>query len=315
MILKRIGILGIGGVGGYVGGLLAKVCGSSPEREIIFIARGLNAQAIKKNGLTILTDEGSEVIIPTIITDDPKQIGQLDLLICSTKSYDLKVALNQLEKCISSETYILPLLNGVDTASVVEGIFPNIKIIDGCIFIVSKLTEPGVIQVTGNNHSVFFGSSTTPETVLDELEDLFNKAGIKNKRSEDIQKAIWEKYTFIAPLASLTTYLDQTIGQILENELSKKLLVALMQEVCDLAIKQKIAIVPNIIERNLFSMTKMPYETTASMHRDVKSGKHSEYKSLNGFVVGLGNELNVPTPEFEKINKEFEIRFNNEILG
>lgn len=311
MKLKRIAILGIGGVGGYVGGLLAKIYGQSKDREMIFIARGENAKAIQENGLTIHTDQGREVVVPTIVSDNPAEIGPLDLLICATKSYDLPTALAALGDCISSETYVLPLLNGVDTASVLKTTLPNVQIIDGCIFIVSKLREPGVVEITGSNHSVFFGSSSVDESVLDELEQLFNVAGIKNKRSEDIQKAIWEKYTFIAPLASLTTYLDQTIGQILENEASKKLLVALMQEACDLALKQNITIVPNIIERNLSSMEKMPYETTASMHRDVQSGKESEYKSLNGYVVRLGKELNIPTPEFEKIYREFEIRFNN----
>ena len=36
----RIGILGLGGVGGYFGGLLAKAYAKSDSIEIIFIARG-----------------------------------------------------------------------------------------------------------------------------------------------------------------------------------------------------------------------------------------------------------------------------------
>jgi 2-dehydropantoate 2-reductase len=39
-MLTRIGILGLGGVGGYFGGLLAKAYAESDQFEIVFIARG-----------------------------------------------------------------------------------------------------------------------------------------------------------------------------------------------------------------------------------------------------------------------------------
>ena len=50
----RIGIVGIGGVGGYFGGKLAREYENSSEHEIIFIARGQHLNAIQKNGLQFL---------------------------------------------------------------------------------------------------------------------------------------------------------------------------------------------------------------------------------------------------------------------
>ncbi len=44
----RIGIIGIGGVGGYFGGKLAREYGQLGTYEIIFIARGEHLQEIKK---------------------------------------------------------------------------------------------------------------------------------------------------------------------------------------------------------------------------------------------------------------------------
>ena len=51
---KRIGILGLGGVGGYFGGLLAKAYFDSGTIEIVFIARGETKKAITANGLKIV---------------------------------------------------------------------------------------------------------------------------------------------------------------------------------------------------------------------------------------------------------------------
>ena len=54
----RIAVVGIGGVGGYFGGKLAREYASSGKHEIIFIARGEHLRAIQKNGLQLYTREG-----------------------------------------------------------------------------------------------------------------------------------------------------------------------------------------------------------------------------------------------------------------
>jgi len=52
----KIVIVGLGGVGGYYGGLLAKQYAGNPEIEIYFVARGAHLQKVKENGLTVITE-------------------------------------------------------------------------------------------------------------------------------------------------------------------------------------------------------------------------------------------------------------------
>jgi 2-dehydropantoate 2-reductase len=85
-MLTRIGILGLGGVGGYFGGLLAKAYAESDQFEIVFIARG-ETKKKSNSGLTIITDENEITVFPNIVSDDPLTIGKLDYLICATKTY------------------------------------------------------------------------------------------------------------------------------------------------------------------------------------------------------------------------------------
>ena len=47
----KIAIFGAGGVGGYLGGLLARA-----GHEVSFIARGEHLMAIRKNGLEVRSD-------------------------------------------------------------------------------------------------------------------------------------------------------------------------------------------------------------------------------------------------------------------
>ena len=55
----KIAIVGIGGVGGYYGGLLAKRYFDDENVEIVFIARGNHLEQIKKNGLSLITENGT----------------------------------------------------------------------------------------------------------------------------------------------------------------------------------------------------------------------------------------------------------------
>src|SRR3989344_4396093 len=106
----KIAIHGIGAVGGYFGGLLAEKYLNSEEIEIIFIARERSAKVINEKGLKIITPDSEKIIFPHLVTNNPEEIGQIDYLICSVKSYDLAESLIPLKDCIHSHTVILPLL-------------------------------------------------------------------------------------------------------------------------------------------------------------------------------------------------------------
>ena len=47
----KIAVVGIGGIGGYYGGLLAKKYSGSKDVEIVFVARGRHLDEIKARGL------------------------------------------------------------------------------------------------------------------------------------------------------------------------------------------------------------------------------------------------------------------------
>ncbi|MFX1466693.1 MAG: ketopantoate reductase family protein, partial [Promethearchaeota archaeon] len=111
----KIVIIGIGGVGGYYGGKLAQKYGSTGEHDIFFVARGEHLAEIRKNGLKVITqEEGEFTAIPTIATDDPKDLGLVDLVFFCVKTYDLETAAQQLIDNIHEKTVAITILNGVD---------------------------------------------------------------------------------------------------------------------------------------------------------------------------------------------------------
>ncbi|MFQ6603664.1 ketopantoate reductase family protein [Flavobacterium sp. C3NV] len=300
--MTRIGILGIGGVGGYFGGLLAKAYYKSDEIEVIFIARGETQKAIVESGLKIITDDSETVVYPKLVSNNPDEIGVLDYLICATKTYDIEESLLSLQQCISKETVILPLYNGVDAPERIQKIFPKNDILQGCVYIISMIFSPGTIRKIGFYEKLFFGSKTASVSKLNDLQDIFEKAKIESYLVENIEETVWEKFIFISALASVTSYLNQNIGQILSNPDAKAVYVELLKEI-ELVAKAKGLQLPyDIVNQTIIKLEKSPKEATSSMHRDYLAGNKIEATSLTKFVVEEGLKYGVKTPLYEKIS-------------
>ncbi len=297
----RIGILGIGGVGGYFGGMLAHKYFNSYSFEIIFIARNESEKIIKKNGLKIISSEGEKIVFPDEVTSDPSTVGPLDFLICCIKSYDLEPALISMKNSIGPSTIILPLLNGVDAGDRIQAIYKEAEVWQGCVYIVSQLESPAVVKINGKIHSLYFGSDSAKAEKLKYWLKIFSDARIEAFISENIELTTWEKFIFISPFASLTTYLDISIREIFNNNDYKETLIKLLNELYQIADARKIPFPENIIELTLTKMEKIPEGSISSMHRDFRKGSKTEIASLTEYIIRLGRQYRVATPTYTRV--------------
>jgi 2-dehydropantoate 2-reductase len=297
----RIGILGLGGVGGYFGGLLAKAYFDSEAIEIIFIARGETQKAIAQNGLKIISDTNQVIVFPNLVSNNPDQIGKLDYLICATKTYDIESSFESIKSCIGQNTIILPLYNGVDAEERIQTLFPENIVLQGCAYIVSMIVSRGVIRKLGHFEKLFFGSRTAPISKLDALQTVLKNAGIESYLSESIEETVWEKFIFISPLASATSYLNQNIGAVLNNPVNKAIYISLLNEISSVAAAKGLAMPDDIIAQTIAKLEKSPQDATSSMHRDFLANRNTEVASLTEYVVKEGLKYGIVTPTYQII--------------
>lgn len=306
----RIGILGLGGVGGYFGGLLAKVYTQSEAIEIVFIARGETQKAIVQNGLKIIcsasslslgSDESEMIVFPNLVSNDPEEIGKLDYLICATKTYDIESSFLSIKNCITPKTIILPLYNGVDATERIEKLFPENTVLQGCVYIVTMIVSPGVIRKIGPYEKLFFGSKTAPISKLNELQSIFEKAAIESYLVDTIEETVWEKFIFISALASATSYLNQNIGGILNIPANKEVYISLLNEITSVAFAKGLALPNDIVAQTIVKLEKSPQDATSSMHRDLLAGRNTEVVSLTKYVMDQAVKFGVATRTYQMI--------------
>jgi 2-dehydropantoate 2-reductase len=304
----RIGILGLGGVGGYFGGLLAKAYAKSDKIEIVFIARGETLKVVSESGLKIISADVETIVSPDLVSDNPEIIGKLDYLICATKTYDIEDSLLSIKKSITKNTVILPLYNGVDAPERISTLFPDNEVLQGCVYIVSMIDSPGVIKKIGPYEKLFFGSETVSIYKMKALQTIFENASIESYLVDAIEETVCEKFIFISALASATSYLNQNIGELLNSESSRKLYLSLLNEITMIAAVKGLDLPNDIVLQTILKLEKTPHDATSSMHRDLMAGRKIELASLTEFVVNEGLKYEIDTPiykmVFEKLSRQ-----------
>lgn len=304
----KILIVGLGGVGGYYGGLLAKRYANDPQIEIYFFARGEHLKKVKENGLTVITETETFIAHPKLSTDNILEIGKADYVVMTTKSYDLVSTIKQIMPCVDQKTVILPLLNGADISSRIRKLVPQNEVWDGCVYIVGRLNEPGVVESSGGVHDLFFGSEKGSKDRLDFMQKIMKDAGIKANLREDIRMVIWRKFIFISVTASLTSYFNVGFRDLLNDEERRKTTMAFLSEVTNVAKAEGIQFDKDIIDTTIRHIERLPFETTSSMHRDFIAGRNAEIETLTSIVIQLGKHYGVETPYYEKVYESLKIR-------
>lgn len=299
----KIVVVGIGGVGGFFGGLLAQKYKDSTAVEVVFVARGEHLKQIQTNGLHVLQGASTFTAYPALATDKAAAIGPADYMLLCTKSYDLEATIEQIKPCIADHTVILPLLNGVDSTGRIRTLLPQATVLQGCVYIVARLKQAGVVENKGQLQTLYFGGHTARPDQLQRLHTILKDAGIEAIWSETITTTIWEKFIFISPTATATSYFDGPVGKLVADHAAD--FKQLVKEVLQLAAAKQIPVAADMEDRVWKRLTSLPYDTTSSMHSDYQSGKgKTEVHSLTGYVVKEGQQLQVPTPTYTRMYEQ-----------
>lgn len=298
----KIAIIGLGGVGGHYGALLARRYASSKEGvEIIFIARGEHLAQIQRRGLQYSSPTEAFTAIPKIATDQPVGLGLFDLAIFCVKTYSLEESAALLKSNIGPRSVVITVQNGVDNAARLKSALPIANVLNGGVYISAALVQPGVVRHIGGTGRTFFGAEEGPHEPYLPIEALLKSAGIAAEYRRDIRWAVWEKYLFICPLASATTFTGKNFGEVIADPASWRLLDGLLSEVEAVARAEGVALPEGVHQATLAKVQNFPPATKTSLQTDYERGKPLELDTFTGYVVRAGRRLGVPVPLHEQV--------------
>src|SRR6476619_4480785 len=288
----KIAIIGAGGVGGFFGARLQQA-----GADVHFVARGAHLAAMRADGLKVESPLG-DIHLPQVnVTDDPAEIGTADIVWLAVKLWDMDAAVRSMRPLIGADTGIISFQNGVQKDDILREAFGDRAVMGGVAYIATNIDRPGVIKHTGTMQRLVFGEYDGRRSVRAEaLLDASIRGGINAELSDDIRKAIWEKFVFLVGLSGATTTMRETIGPIRSNPRSRRFLSELMRETVAVGRALGVALPADFAEQRLAFVDGLPDQITSSMHDDLQAGKRLEVSWLSGGVARLGEQTGVPTP-------------------
>jgi 2-dehydropantoate 2-reductase len=288
----KIAIMGTGGVGGYFGARLAQAgC------DVSFIARGAHLAAIREHGLKVESPLGNIHLSPVRITDDPRTLAPVDLVLFSVKLWDTETAARSLAPLFGPDTGIVSFQNGVQKDDILRRVFGNGAVMGGVGYIATAIARPGVIKHTGTMQRLVFGEydgrrSQRAETLLAACR----RGGVDVELSADIRREIWEKFVFLVGLSGTTATTRLPIGPVRENPRARAFLLDLMREAVAVGRAHGVALAEDYAEKRLAFCDGLPPDMTSSLYHDLERGNPLEVQWLSGGVVQLGEQVGVPAP-------------------
>ncbi|MBI1730974.1 2-dehydropantoate 2-reductase [Candidatus Acetothermia bacterium] len=288
----RIAIFGTGGAGGYFRAHLAR-----SGEEVIFIARGAHLNAIRSQGLRVETAKGELLIHPATATDNPKEIGPVDVVILGTKAWQVQESAKEMQPLMGSETFVVPLQNGVEAAAQLASELNPDHVVGGLCATISMIAGPGHIRSLGEAHYIKFAElNGKPSKRTEQLRMAFEKAGVKAEIPANIDVALWEKFLFVVSFGGVGSVARAPIGVLRSLPETRAMLEICMNEIFNVAKTRKIAFPEGIVVKTMKFLDTLPATGTTSLQRDLIAGKPSELEAWNGAVVRLGKESGVATP-------------------
>ena len=287
----KIAVMGAGGIGGYVGGRLAE-----SGEEVHLIARGAHLAALRENGLRVETPDGEFAVRNISATDDPAEIGPVDIVLFTVKLADTESAAALLAPLLGPQTRVVSLQNGIDSAGLIARHIDAGAVAPGTIVMAAYIKEPGVITFPGGRQLIAFDGQKG-NGVLSAFATACNRTnGITAETSDDAPRMVWRKFVALSAFSAVTAITRLPAGILRENPEALALFKQLLAESIDVARANGHDFDADVFDAVVNIIMTQPPNMKSSLLVDLEAGKPTEVAWLSGRIHRLGQESGVPTP-------------------
>src|SRR5206468_1921787 len=220
----RIAVVGAGAVGGYFGGMFARA--GAPT---VFIGRKHFADAVNSKGLVLDRLHGQERIRATA-TVEMSAVRDCSLILFCVKANDTSATARQMASFVRSDATVVCLQNGVDNADQVRAA-ANVVVVPAAVYVAVSAPEPGRVKHLARG-DLTIGSPSKRTT---ELADIFIRAGIFCRISDNIEGELWLKLLCNCALNAISALGNVRYGEIVQNADAKQVMQDIVNEVLAVA--------------------------------------------------------------------------------
>jgi len=267
----RIAIMGAGGVGGCLGGLLGKA-----GNDVWLIVRGEHLEAIRANGLKLIRPD-TGFVVQVNATDNPAEVGPVDLVLFTVKTYQNRHVITTLKPLMGHETSVITLQNGVESHEQLGAVLGPSNILPGAYWASSHILSPGVIGEDVPAQISFGEIDDTDSLRSPDIRKVFRDAGIETEISLDPLRVLWEKFIVLSALAGITSAAQTRPKELLKYPDARTMFCNAMEESLAVGLAKGINLPDDLVQDSLKYIESLP-DFQNSMQGDYEAGRATSWK-------------------------------------
>lgn len=275
-------MLGAGSVGGFFGGLLQQ-----GGADVTFLVRPKRAAQLRERGLRIQSPrEGLHLDRLQLLETGAKADTDFGAVILSCKAYDLSDAIESVRPYVQSDTFVLPLLNGLKHLDVLDQTFGAARVLGGLAQVSTTLDGNGDIKQLTDAQSLVYGQrSELPSAAIGALESALKLGKFEARLSRSIMLEMWEKYVLLTSLAGMTCLMRANVGEIASTQDGAGLMLRMLDDCAAVAAAAGHAPRSNYMTSIKSLLTQTNSVLEASMRRDMAQDRPTEADHVVGDML------------------------------
>lgn len=315
----RIAVLGAGAIGAYWGAALHR-----GGADVHLIARGAHLEAMRENGVRVLSPRGDFTARP-VVTADPAEIGPVDYVFLGLKAYAYPGCGPLLGPLLGPGTAVVAGQNGipwwyfyklrgphegrrieaVDPGGATSAALPPERAIGCVVYPAAVIESPGVIRhLEGTRFSIGEPSGEISARCT-ALSDAMIAGGLKSPVEAELRDDIWIKLMGNASFNPISALTRATMAEIYQHPPTRQVVAQVMEEILDIAAR--LGSKPDMtVERRLRGAGSVGHHKT-SMLQDLEAGKELELDALVTAVVELADVTGAPAPTLRTVHAATEL--------
>lgn len=303
-------IVGIGALGGTIAvravdaGVAVWLATRNAES-----ARVLRSSGLRVSGIGGTATASSVVQVAAI--EDYAKADKFDLILLATKAKDALDIAPFLSSLLTAAGTLLPIQNGGVSQMIADRLGSGV-VLGGLSNLGATMVKPGVYEQRNAGH-LLIGELAGPnsERVL-RIAQFLNTA-IETRVTANMRGAVWAKLLLNCSVTTIGAIAAQTMRQYMTSHAGNEVFRRTYDEALRVALANRTRLERMLVDPippgwNGASMPGDGYDlwtekiigtygdAKPSMLQDFERGRRTEIDFINGYVVQLGTQLDIPTP-------------------
>lgn len=291
----RIGVMGAGSIGCYVGGRIL----AADAAEVVFIGRQRLQDEVAAHGMTPVRLDQAFPIAPERVRVETtvSALADCDVVLVAVKSAQTEEVAREMDAILKPDAVIVSLQNGLRNAPTLENQLGDRSVVASVVG----------FNVVSKGEGVFHNGMTGPLQLESEhagpIGDVFRAAGLETELHDDLAPHQWTKL-----IVNLNNAVSALSGaptvQLLQSPGYRKIVAEIIEEAVRVLKAANIkpaalrgvpvGIMPKVLRMPTFivklvtrAQMKVDPEARSSMWEDLQRGRRTEVDFLNGEIVSL----------------------------